>query len=330
MPRPARLARATLAAVAALAVAAVPVAASAGPPAAPAAAGGYSATGLAGAPGRVFPDRIELPDGFLPEGITIGGVTAYFGSRADGDIYAASLVTGRGRVVSQGPGTPSVGLKVDHRHRLFVSGGPAGDARVVDARTGTVLASYQLADAPTFVNDVVLTPKAAWFTDSQRAVLYGLPLGRHGALPEQADVVRLPLGGDWEQVPGFNANGIAQTPDRRALLVVQSATGKLFRVDPRTGDARQVDLGGALLTAGDGLLVRGRTLYAVQNQLNRVAVVRLDWSGRSGVVGRPLKSRDFDIPTTVAAFGKWLYLPNARFTTPPTPTTPYWVTRVSS
>ena len=32
----------------------------------------------------------------------------------------------------------------------------------------------------------------------------------------------------------FNANGIAETPDRKALLVVQSNTGFLFRVDPET------------------------------------------------------------------------------------------------
>jgi hypothetical protein len=31
----------------------------------------------------------------------------------------------------------------------------------------------------------------------------------------------------------------------------------------------------------------------------------------------------FDVPTTIAAHGKRLYLVNGRFTTPPTPTTPY-------
>src|SRR5262245_24519274 len=74
-----------------------------------------------------FQDRIELPNGFLPEGIAIGaGPSAWFGSRADGDIYQANLVTGEGEVISQGPGTPSVGLKVDLRKRLFVAGGTGG------------------------------------------------------------------------------------------------------------------------------------------------------------------------------------------------------------
>ncbi len=122
---------------------------------------------------------------------------------------------------------------------------------------------------------------------------------------------------------GFNLNGIARTPDGDALLVVQSNTGFLFRVDPATGAATRVDLGGALLTNGDGLLVVGRTLYAVQNQLNRVAVVELNKAGTEGEVTGFLTDPRFDIPTTVAAFGNRLYLPNARFSTPPTPTTPY-------
>lgn len=286
-----------------------------------------SATGTTPAPRDVFPARIELPDGFLPEGITIGGGPfAWLGSRADGDIYRANLVTGEGEVVSQGPGTPSVGLKIDHRGRLFVAGGDAGTGRVVDARSGEIVADYQFTTEPSFVNDVVLTRHAAWFTDSLQPQLYRVPLGAGGQLSDDFETV--PLTGEWQQAGGFNANGIARTPDGRALLVVQSGTGFLFRVDPATGVAEQVDLGGALLTNGDGLLVVGRTLYAVQNQLNQVAVVRLDRAGTSGVLVDTLTSPDFDVPTTVAAFGPWLYLPNARFTSPQEPDTEFWVTRI--
>ncbi|MGW1340246.1 SMP-30/gluconolactonase/LRE family protein [Kribbella sp. NPDC002412] len=277
---------------------------------------------------RSFPTRIELPNGFLPEGIAIRNGIAYFGSRADGDIYAASLRTGEGKVISQGPGTPSVGLKVDNRGRLFVSGGPAGNARVVDSRSGDILRTYTFATAPTFVNDVILGLGAAWFTDSQKPVLYKVPFGKHGRLAPQSAVRTIPLTGDYVHQPGFNLNGIALTPDRRALLVVQSSTGFLFKVNPWTGVTKRVDLGGALMTNGDGLLVLGRTLYVVQNQLNQVAVVKLNSSGTRGVLVRTITSPDFDIPTTVAAFGKRLYLPNARFNTPPTPDTPYWVTAV--
>jgi sugar lactone lactonase YvrE len=293
-------------AVAVLGLAAVLVAQPGVASAAPASA----STGRAG----LFPDTIALPTGFQPEGIAIGRLPfAYFGSLADGSIYRADLVTGRGRIISEGPGTQSVGLKLDARGRLFVAGGATGDARVVDVRSGEILASYSFATAPTFVNDVVLTPDAAWFTDSQNAVLYGLPLGRRGALPSADRVIRLPMSGDWAQVTGFNANGIAATPDGGALLVVQSATGLLFRVDPRTGVATVVDLGGEVLTSGDGLLVLGRTLYVVQNQLNQVAEFRLNRAGTAGALVGRQTDPGFDVPTTVAAWGHRLYLPNARF-----------------
>ncbi|MCW2837996.1 MAG: hypothetical protein JWQ15_2110, partial [Marmoricola sp.] len=56
--------------------------------------------------------------------------------------------------------------------------------------------------------------------------------------------------------------------------------------------------------------------------------LRLSKDGRSGRLVRTLRSRGFDVPTTIATFGSALYLPSARFTTPPTPTTRYWITRV--
>ena len=131
------------------------------------------------------------------------------------------------------------------------------------------------------------------------------------------------------QVPDeFNANGISTTPDGRALLVVQSFTGKLFRVNPRNGHASQVGLGGYSLTNGDGMLRQGRILYVAQNQDNKVAVIRLTKRGDFGRLVDTLTSPGFDVPTTIASYRNSLYLPNARFTTPPTPTTDYWITRV--
>lgn len=277
--------------------------------------------------GGAVEDLIALPDGFPPEGITIDPRgTAYLGSLTDGDIYAVDLRTGEGEVISEGPGTPAVGLKIDRFGRLFVAGGDSGTARVIDAATGDLLASYPLTSAPSFINDVVLTHDGAWFTDSSAPTLYFIPVGPSGELGDAAEPV--PLTGEWMQMPGFNANGIAETPNHQALLVIQSVTGTLFRVDPATGEAVAVDLGGALLTAGDGLLVIGRTLYVVQNQLNRVAVVRLNADGTSGSLVETLTDPHFQVPATVAAYGSGLFLPNARFGVPPTPGTDDDVVRI--
>jgi len=276
-----------------------------------------------------FPTRIALPDGFQPEGIAIDRGTAYFGSRADGDIYAADLKTGTGKLISQGPDTGSLGMKVDHDGRLFVAGAGGGNGRVIDTRTGRVLAGYTFTTSTTtFVNDVILSKDAAWFTDSLQPVLYKVAFGRHGRLPAKAQTV--PLSGDYQHTAGNNANGIALTPDGRALIIVQSSTGFLFRVDPRTGVTRRIDTRGALMTNGDGLVLIGETLFVVQNQLNKVAVLTVNQSGTKASLVREVTSPDFDIPTTAAVFENRLYLPNARFTTPPTPTTAYWATAISA
>jgi sugar lactone lactonase YvrE len=306
--------------------------ATAAPPGAAAARSAAASTAVGAASAqRLFPRVIPLPDGFRPEGVTTGrGASFYAGSLVDGAIFRGDVVTGRGSVLVPGvAGRAATGLEVDARNRLFASGAGTGAAHVYDARTGAELASYQfVASGAGFINDVVVTSTAAYFTDSLNPVLYVLPFGPGGRLPAAGRFRTLPLSGDLVFQDGFNTNGIETTPDGRRLIVVQSNTGQLFAVPPGTGVARRIDLGGALLTNGDGLLRRGRTLYAVQNQNNQVAVVRLDRQGNAGTVTGAITDPALDVPTTVGAFGPFLYAVNARFNTPPTPTTTYTVVRL--
>jgi hypothetical protein len=102
---------------------------------------------------------------------------------------------------------------------------------------------------------------------------------------------------------------------------VQSNKASLFRVDPATGAGTLVDLGGTPLTAGDGLLLIGTTLYVVQNQLDRVAVFHMSPGGLSGRLVTTATDSHLRVPTTVAAFGHGLYLPNAKFGAIPPATT---------
>ena len=282
-------------------------------------------TALAGAS---FPSVISLPNGWLPEGIAVGnGHTFYAGSRADGAVYRGDLRTGKGAVLVPGvAGRVATGLKFA-RGKLFVSGATTGKGWVYDARTGAQLREYQLASSPgaTFVNDVVVTKDAAFFTDSNRSVLYRVALSPNGSL---GDLQTLTLTGDFQFVPGFNVNGIDATPNGKTLVAVQSNTGKLYRIDPTTGAATLIDLGGATLVNGDGILLHGRTLYVVQNQNNKIAVVHLSPDLAKGTVAGEITNPNFDVPTTIARFGRSLYAVNARFTTPPTPATTYTVVRV--
>jgi hypothetical protein len=226
-------------------------------------------------------------------------------------------------------GRVSVGLKYDERsHLLFVAGGPTGKAFVYDTDTGALADEIQLTTSTTtFINDVVVTQDAAYFTDSMRPVLYRLPLGANGVPIGTSEEV--PLDADFVFIAGgFNANGIDAVPNGSLLIIVNSTTGTLYTVDPATGDATPIDLNGGSVSNGDGILLRGKTLYVVQNTLNQVAVVELSNDFTSGEIVDLLTSDSFRVPTTIAAFGTRLYVVNARFDTPPTPDTDYDVVLV--
>lgn len=274
-----------------------------------------------------FPEKIALPDGFRPEGIAIGKRgTFYVGSIPTGAIYRGSLKTGEGAVFIPGAtGRAAIGVELSHG-RLFVAGGGTGKGFVYSAETGQPLAEAQLATLPidmanpTFVNDVVVARGGAYFTDSRRPFLYRL--GRDG------EVQRIPLTGDIVYTPGVNnANGIDTTPNRKKLIIVQSNTGKLFTVNRRTGETDEITLDQPVGN-GDGIHLDGKTLYVVQNRDNKVAVVRLSRGLNSGTVTMHITDSDFDVPTTIAEKGGFLWAVNARFSTPPTPDTTYDVVRV--
>jgi sugar lactone lactonase YvrE len=270
-----------------------------------------------------FPEVISLPNGFQPEGIAIAqGTTFYVGSIPTGAIYRGDIRTGKGAVFIQGAaGHAATGLKATDG-RLYVSGAGTGKAWVYNVKTGALLKEYQLATGsdPTFINDVTVTKNGAYFTDSNRPVIYRVPLNLGAAQT-------ISLTGDFQLVTGFNLNGIASTPDGQTLLAVQTANGKLFTISP-TGVTHAIDLHGASLVNGDGILLQGRTLYVVQNQNNQIAVIKLSPDLTSGTIVRTIKSPRFDVPTTIARHGNRLYAVNARFTTPPTPDTPYTVVSV--
>jgi sugar lactone lactonase YvrE len=282
---------------------------------------------------ETFPEIIPLPNGFQPEGIASGtGSTFYVGSIPTGEVYRGDLRTGIGEVlVHPQEGRAAIGLKFDPRSGfLFVAGGPTGSAYVYDSRTGEEIAAFQLTSLLSFINDIVITKDAAYFTNSFQPILYRVPLAQNGqllSLPPNSQPI--PLGGDYKFTPGaFNANGIAATPDGKTLIIVNSTQGALYTVDPSTGVATRIDLGTGGVPAGDGILLQGKTLYVVQNMLNQVAVIELSPDLSSGTIVDTITSPNFRVPTTIARFGDRQYVVNARFGTVPMPDTAYEVVQV--
>jgi DNA-binding beta-propeller fold protein YncE len=274
--------------------------------------------------GSELPTRIELPDGFQPEGIESRGRWLFTGSLVDGAIWRGSAVSGEGKILVEGvDGLQAAGLHLDHRGRLWVAGAGSGSVRVYSAFTGRLLETYPFPSAG-FINDLDLVGNAVYATDSVNQQLLVIPLLRSGRLPEPSAATTMPLTGDLVYTTGFNANGIARSKD--SLIVVQTNTGFLFKVDPATGATTRIDTGGYLVTNGDGLEIAGRTLYVVRNQVEIVAVLRLSKDRLSAsLVGEISDPAATDVPTTATKTLGGLYVVNARFGTTEQD---YWITRL--
>lgn len=281
-----------------------------------------AATPTAGG-GRVF----ALPaGGGFPEGVAYDEATGdfYVGSTIDGTIYRGNITSGQVETFLPGaPGRVAIGLALDDAGHLFVAGGGTGTVAVYDTATGQQLLEVANGLAPnTFLNDVAISPAGvAYITDSFNPLLYrivatAIPpgLGTPAPVPTtdalEVFVNFTTTGFDLVQT-GFNANGIVATPDGQYLLLVQTNTGNLYRVDAATGETIQVDLGGGSLPGGDGLELDGQTLYVVSE--GEITTVTLGADYASGSIGASFSDPSFRDPTTIERFDGCLLVVNSQF-----------------
>jgi hypothetical protein len=275
-----------------------------------------------GAPAGANPAErvILLPGATSAEGIASGpGSTFYAGDLFSGDIYRGDVRKGTAeKFIDNAPGRNALGLRVDRDDGLlFVAGGFTGQGYVYDTDTGATVAMYQLSTSPSVINDVAVTSDGAWFTNSLAGELYFVPV----VDGEPGPFTVLPLSGPAADTSGeFNNNGIQATADGSTLIVAHSAQGALNLVDPVTGASSTV--AGVSLESVDGILLEGRTVYAVQNGLGQIAQVRLSGTLDSGTVTKVITSELFAVPATVARFGDLLAAVNAHFDTGFPPTSP--------
>ncbi len=262
---------------------------------------------------------IVLPGAKSAEGIAAGrGATFFAGDLFGGDIFRGNFQRGTAELFIDVPeGRMALGMAVDPARRLlFVAGGFTGQAYVYDTRTKATVATYQFGNPQTSViNDVAVTRRGAWFTDSKQGALYFVPMSRAGV---STQFRTLALSGPAADTSGeFNLNGIQATARGQTLIVAHSANGKLYTVDPSTGASATI--AGVSVPMVDGIVLQGRRLWAVQNS-NRVTRVRLGPRLRSGVVERVITSNRFQVPSTATRYGRWLGVVNAKFDTgiPPT------------
>ncbi|KUL73815.1 MULTISPECIES: SMP-30/gluconolactonase/LRE family protein [unclassified Streptomyces] len=284
--------------------------------------------------GRPLPDRyvVSHAPGTLPEGIDV---------RPDGTLYVSSDGTGalyRGRVTSprmrpfpaQGATSrgSTRGVHTDRTGRVY----SVGRGRLtVHAPDGRLLHAVDAPDGPLGapdLNDLVVTRDAVYVTDWANPVVLRASLrnGRVGPLEPWADV--------RGAFPGFPdrywlLNGIVADPAGRTLLVASNGTEAVWRIDTATRDVSRLDLGDESFGA-DGMVLHGRTLYAVLNYgaPHGVYIARLDAELRTGTVVHRVTGARFDLPTTLARRACRLYVVNSQNDEPPG-TPPYTVTALA-
>jgi WD40 repeat protein len=209
--------------------------------------------------------------------------------------------------------TAAVGMKVNPQGQLFIAGGSTGTIWMYDAVTGRFLSSFRNGFESTFINDVAIAPDgAAYFTDSLVPIIYRIAPDKDGVF--QFTFWRDLRGTTLEYSSGFNLNGIAVTDDGRYLIVVQSNTGKLFRIATADGAVSEIPLaGGDRMTSGDGILLDGQMLYIARNSLNLIVAVRLTADFASGQQVGSFTNAAFQFSTTIARANDRLLVVNAQF-----------------
>jgi len=262
-------------------------------------------------------ERYVLPgEQVFPEGVTYRSDTGdfYVGSTTDGTVFRGNVEGDSKRTeVFLEPGThgreTAIGMEVDAEGRLFIAGGDTGEIFVYDTESGDLVRGSSTPEAEaTFLNDVAVTLEGdAYFTDSMRPVLFRVTAT--GEPEPWLDFEGTPL--EYEE--GFNLNGIDATRDGRYLIAVQSNTGELFRIGTRSKEVVEIDLRGETLTNGDGLVLRGHTLYVVRNQEELVSEVSLGRQFTSGRVKGSTSAPSLDFPTTGALVRGRLLVVNSQF-----------------
>jgi sugar lactone lactonase YvrE len=273
------------------------------------------------APASAATRVIVLPGATSAEGITpAGGGDYYTGDLVAGTIFRENL--GRGtaeRFIEAPPGAKAAGVDFDRRHGLlFVAGAVGGKAYVYDVRTKAKVADFTFGDPQTsYVNDVVVTPQGAWFTDSYHPQLFFVPIaaGRLGA-PRTLPLTGPGAGGSPDN---FFMNDIIATPSGDTLLVAATIPGKAYKINPVTGASTEI--AGVNAPNVVSLVLEGHRLWAVQLD-DKITRWCLDGDLSHGTPAGTITDPLFDQPVSAAKVGNRLAVVNSHIYSGYPPTSP--------
>jgi hypothetical protein len=316
------------------------------------------------APAEVY--TLAAPEHGNPEGVAFDKRSGFFfvSATGDGSIYRGKLgetATPVGVFIPGAAGQSATGLKVK-RGKLYAAGASTGTIKVYDVDSGALLATFDTKggdSSPTFVNDLDVTKRGdVYATDSKRHAIYHLTAeeiaaGTPAPKPiDPDDVISTSPEIPFDASPtAFNLNGIVVDDDhgddhhgdrhhgnrRDELIVIDSATGQLFRVKvaKHENDARKIrelKVKGGPFQGGDGLLIDRGRLIVVQGSApdfpnGVVDFIELRHDGRKGRLVDQRTDASLQGPSTIARARDRYLVVNPDFATS---TPPFTVTALAS
>ncbi len=256
-----------------------------------------------------------------PEGVATrgGGKVFFVGATGDGTIYRGTVsnptVT---EFIPGAAGKSAVGMKI-RGGKLYVAGGATGKISVYSLRTKELLATFDTGPGG-FLNDLVVTGKGVFVTDSFRPTLWRVTNAqvRAGSGTPQA----IPVAPEIAYTPGaFNLNGIVARGHQ--LIVVQSNTGKLFSIAVKKGGTtREIhEIASDPVFGGDGMLLDRGRLIVVRGSPAALLFLKLKHHASSAKLVATQTDSTLRGPSTVARARHLYLVVNADFATSTIPFT---------
>jgi Cu-Zn family superoxide dismutase len=256
-------------------------------------------------------------DAAFPESIALAptGNTVYVSSFATGAVVRGPVGGALQPFLAAGADgrKSATGLDVDARGRLLILTGHGRQLQIVNANTGKFEGRLTASDGhASNLNDLVVTKRGdAYITETGTPAIYRATAKQ---LARRTGHLTRWVAPKPSVVPNdpshLNLNGIALTSDERYLLVGQTATGNLYRVDMKTRAIRRVAITGGSLAGSDGILLRKRVLYVVTHS-GGVKKIALNGKYTTGRVTATLTDPTLAFPTSIAATGGQLIVTNA-------------------
>ncbi len=256
--------------------------------------------------------KISAENAF-PEGLAYSFNTnsLYTGSMMHGTLYRAGIKEKGFKAMPVKENPPSaLGIKA-FTDRLYVANGTNGTVGVFSSTYRQKLYEFtvpkNLGEKEIFINDVaVWDTNKGYVTDSFRPMIYEFDQAKGNTLHEWLNLDDTVI----KYQSGYNLNGIVLTKNKAFLIVIQTNTGELFRIDTKTKKVAKIKVSGAPLRNGDGIAIDGDTLYVAINVAGKLAKVELNsdfTNGTSSIIKEGLA-----FPTAVAIGKDAIYVLNSQ------------------